>query len=283
LQILSTNGISAKVLFDFTAKNYSAKALRVEDMNSIRFVFILLSITFANSAIADIYRHVSPDGVECYTDAPVSRDSVLVIREHHRIKKKVTQSNRNVSANSRLPQTTSKTVPPPSNNAQFTLPVQGYISSTVGLRYDPIDGVLRNHKGVDIAISEGTPVKPVAAGIVTYSGYRGGYGNIVIVEHGGGMTTIYAHNSVNLSASGERVDENTTIALTGSTGRSTGPHLHFEAWLDGQNITSDFLSDRTSLPRSARVKTAVRKVSTIRKVLMADGSLYLTNLPLVHP
>lgn len=244
-------------------------------------VIVLLSLFAANSAIADIYRSISPDGVECYTDAPMNRESVLIIREHHRFNKKTKTSKNTIAASSR--NTLPDSRPLSTKKGKYTLPVQGLISSSVGLRYDPIDGVLRSHKGVDIAIPEGTPVKPVAAGIVSYSGTRGGYGNIVIVEHEGGMTTLYAHNSSNLSSCGDRVNENTTIALTGSTGRSTGPHLHFEAWLDGQNITTDFLGGSSPLQRPSRSRMTARKISTIRKVVMADGSVYLTNLPLVHP
>ncbi|MDD2336290.1 MAG: M23 family metallopeptidase [Geobacteraceae bacterium] len=143
--------------------------------------------------------------------------------------------------------------------------------------------MLRNHKGVDIAIPEGTPIKPVSPGIVSFSGMRGGYGNIVIIGHGNGLTTLYAHNKVNVSEIGDRVDGNSTIALSGSTGRSTGPHLHFEAWLEGQNVTSEFLADPSSLQRSSTNKIPARKVSFIRKVVTSDGSIILTNLPLFHP
>lgn len=244
-------------------------------------ILLFLSLFAVNCATADIYRSISPDGIECYTDAPINRESVLVIREYHRDKKNVKKSKKTVIASSNNSLSASR--PLSVNRGKYTLPVQGLISSSVGLRYDPIDGVLRNHKGVDIAIPEGTPVKPVAAGVVSYSGTRGGYGNIVIVEHGGGMTTLYAHNSSNLIFRGDRVNENTTIALTGSTGRSTGPHLHFEAWLDGQNITTDFLGGTSSLQRRPSSRMTARKISTIRKVVMADGSVYLTNLPLVHP
>lgn len=249
----------------------------------IFFYSIFLLSVVANWAIADIYRSVSKDGVECYTDAPVNRNSVLVIREHRKIKVHKSESNRIVSTGTRklhpLLQSTTLVSKPKS----FVLPVKGVISSTVGLRYDPIDGMLRDHKGVDIAIPEGTPIKPVAAGIVSYSGMRGGYGNIVIVEHDSGMTTLYAHNNINWAESGDRVDEKTTIALSGSTGRSTGPHLHFEAWLAGQNVTSDFFDDPSSSQRYPSSKMITRKASFIRKVVTADGSILLTNLPLVHP
>jgi len=156
-------------------------------------VLVLLSLFVANCATADIYRSISPDGVECYTDAPLNRESVLVIREHRRVNKKVKKSKDKVLASSRNSLPAAR--PLSTKKGKYSLPVQGLISSSVGLRYDPIDGVLKSHKGVDIAIPEGTPVKPVAAGVVSYSGTRGGYGNIVIVEHGGGMTTLYAHNS----------------------------------------------------------------------------------------
>ncbi|MRR55308.1 MAG: M23 family metallopeptidase [Deltaproteobacteria bacterium] len=244
-------------------------------------VLVLLSLFVVNCATADIYRSISQDGVECYTDAPINRESVLVIREHRRVNKKVKKFKETVPASSRNSLPAAR--PLSTQKGKYSLPVQGLISSSVGLRYDPIDGVLKSHKGVDIAIPEGSPVKPVAAGVVSYSGTRGGYGNIVIVEHGGGMTTLYAHNSSNLTSCGDRVNENTIIALTGSTGRSTGPHLHFEAWLDGQNITTDFLGGSSSLQRPSSSKVTERKISTIRKVVMADGSVYLTNLPLVHP
>ena len=249
----------------------------------ILFYLIFLLSFVANRAIADIYRSVSKDGVECYTDAPVNRNSVLVIREHRKIKARKLDSNRIVSAGTRKSHPLLQSTALVSKSKSLVLPVKGVISSTVGLRYDPINGMLRDHKGVDIAISEGTPIKPVAAGIVSYSGMRGGYGNIVIIEHDTGLTTLYAHNNINWAERGDRVDENTTIALSGSTGRSTGPHLHFEAWFAGQNVTSGLLDDPSSIQRYPRTKMIIRKASFIRKVVAADGSILLTNLPLVHP
>jgi len=106
---------------------------------------------------------------------------------------------------------------------------------------------------------------------------------LVIVEHDNGMITLYAHNRVNLAATGQRVDNNGAIALTGSTGRSTGPHLHFEAWLDGENITSEFLEGVPRPGRRTFARTVGRKKDIIRKMVMADGTILLTNLPLVHP
>ncbi|MGB9710024.1 MAG: M23 family metallopeptidase [Thermodesulfovibrio sp.] len=117
---------------------------------------------------------------------------------------------------------------------KLSLPVSGRITSSFGLRIDPIDGKLRHHNGIDIAVPEGTPVKPVLSGKVVYSGWRGGYGNCVIVDHGNGIQTVYAHNSKNLVKTGDTVTPQSVVALSGSTGRTTGPHLHFEVRKDGK-------------------------------------------------
>lgn len=119
---------------------------------------------------------------------------------------------------------------------KISLPVYGKITSSFGLRIDPIDGKLRHHNGIDIAVPEGTAIKPVLSGKVIYSGYSNGYGNCVIVDHDNGIQTIYAHNSKNLVKVGDIVTSDTVIALSGSTGRTTGPHLHFEVRKDGKPI-----------------------------------------------
>jgi len=119
---------------------------------------------------------------------------------------------------------------------KISLPASGKITSSFGLRTDPIDGKLRHHNGIDIAVPEGTEIKPVLSGKVVYSGYSNGYGNCVIVEHENGIQTIYAHNSKNLVKVGDTVTADTVIALSGSTGRTTGPHLHFEVRKDGKPV-----------------------------------------------
>lgn len=247
------------------------------------FLIIFLSLFAADSALADIYRHISQDGVECYTDAPVNRESVVVIRDQRRSRKSVNNSTGRKSAKTPGNSALSKSISLNTRGVLLAVPVEGVITSPVGYRSDPIDGLLKYHNGVDIAVPDGTPIKPVASGVITYSGPRGGFGNLVIVEHDGGMTTLYAHNRANLVSSGDYVNENTTIALSGSTGRSTGPHLHFEAWIEGQNITADFLSGSSSSPKFSIARTAIRKSRPARKVVMADGTILLTNLPLAHP
>jgi len=117
-----------------------------------------------------------------------------------------------------------------------TQPTQGVISSSFGLREDPISGTTKFHDGVDIAAPTGTPVKAAAAGRVIFSGSVAGYGNMVEVDHGDGMVTRYGHNSVNLVAAGDEVQAGQSIALVGSTGRSTGSHLHFEVRKAGKPV-----------------------------------------------
>lgn len=121
-------------------------------------------------------------------------------------------------------------------DGKLKLPAVGKVTSRYGLRHDPIDGRLRQHNGIDIAMPEGTPVASAAPGRVVFSGFSSGYGNCVIVEHENGLTSLYAHNSVNLVKTGDVVDKNRILALSGSTGRSTGPHLHFEVRRDGLSV-----------------------------------------------
>jgi murein DD-endopeptidase MepM/ murein hydrolase activator NlpD len=116
-------------------------------------------------------------------------------------------------------------------------PVQeGFISSYFGERADPFTGFSANHKGVDFAAPEGTHVISVAAGLVTYAGERAGYGLMVEVNHGNGMTTRYCHNEKLLVGQGEMIRKGQEVALIGSTGHSTGPHLHFEVLKHGVQV-----------------------------------------------
>ena len=112
----------------------------------------------------------------------------------------------------------------------------GWISSGFGYRTHPVSGAREFHSGIDFAGKPGLEVKAVASGIVTWSGKRWGYGNLVELNHGNGYVTRYAHNKKNLVEIGDRVDKDDIIALLGSTGRSTGPHVHFEVLEDGKVV-----------------------------------------------
>ncbi|MGI9309822.1 MAG: M23 family metallopeptidase, partial [Gammaproteobacteria bacterium] len=103
-------------------------------------------------------------------------------------------------------------------------------------RSDPMTGKSSWHRGVDFAGKYGNEVVVVGDGVVSWSGDRYGYGNLVEVKHGNGYTTRYAHNQENLVAVGDQVSQGQTIALMGSTGRSTGPHVHFEVWRNGKPV-----------------------------------------------
>lgn len=112
----------------------------------------------------------------------------------------------------------------------------GYISSPFGWRIDPFTGRDELHEGIDFAAPMGTPIHAVAAGIVTWAGPRGGYGNMVQIDHGDGYSTRYGHASKILVHVGETVQRGDVIALVGSTGWSTGPHVHFEVLKNGLEI-----------------------------------------------
>ena len=109
----------------------------------------------------------------------------------------------------------------------------GWISSLFGIRTDPISGKKEMHEGLDFAGKPGTPVSSIAAGIVTWSGPRYGYGNMIEISHGNGYITRYAHNNKNLVSVGDKVEKGEVIAIMGSTGRSTGTHVHIEVMHNG--------------------------------------------------
>jgi len=112
----------------------------------------------------------------------------------------------------------------------------GYISSLYGQRTDPFDGRNAFHQGLDFAGTAGSRVLAVADGIISHAGLDGGYGRLIEITHGNGYVTRYAHNAKLLVQQGQTVKRGDPIALMGSTGRSTGPHLHFEVLRDGRSV-----------------------------------------------
>ncbi|RNF84552.1 M23 family metallopeptidase [Lysobacter psychrotolerans] len=123
-----------------------------------------------------------------------------------------------------------------------------YITSGFGGRADPFNGGRANHKGIDFEADVGDPVLAVADGVVSYSGVRSGYGNVVEVDHGNGYVTRYAHNSRLTRTVGQLVRAGQEIAKAGSTGRSTGAHVHFEVWENGRVVDPrNFLAQESPL------------------------------------
>ncbi len=114
--------------------------------------------------------------------------------------------------------------------------VHGRITSGFGARLDPLRGAPAVHRGVDLGAPEGTPIRAPAPGVVRSAGERGGYGNAVEIDHGGGLVTIYGHASELLVSAGDRVAAGQEIARVGASGRATGPHLHFEVRLGGRAV-----------------------------------------------
>lgn len=112
----------------------------------------------------------------------------------------------------------------------------GWISSLFGVRTDPFSGRLTRHEGMDFAAPAGTDVDAVASGMVTYAGPSTGYGNLVQINHGNGYSTRYGHNSKVLVHVGDKITRGQVVARVGSTGRSTGPHVHFEVLYNGEPV-----------------------------------------------
>ncbi|SNB45571.1 M23 family metallopeptidase [Geobacter sp. DSM 9736] len=224
-------------------------------------------------ASADIYRYVDDNGSICFTDAP-TRPAVRILSDKLPSKRDH-QADVIGGLRSGIRSAKKRSIFRVHGEAyaeeKLIAPVEGTVTSVFGYRHDPLDGKMRLHQGVDIAVPTGTPVRAAARGVVAFSGNHSGYGNVVAIEHEDGTTTLYGHNSVNLAAEGDYVRQDTPIALSGSTGRSTGPHLHFEAWKKGVNVTSSLLREWISQPGG-------RLGDTIAGTLaVEDGSVILTN------
>jgi murein DD-endopeptidase MepM/ murein hydrolase activator NlpD len=115
-------------------------------------------------------------------------------------------------------------------------PASGEITSLFGKRMDPFSGGPGFHTGVDISCDARSPIRATADGVVSHSGWAGNSGNVVILEHGCGFSTVYAHNRSNTVKVGDRVKRGDIVGYVGSTGKSTGPHVHYEIWKDGKTV-----------------------------------------------
>jgi len=134
------------------------------------------------------------------------------------------QAAQSSAATSRAP------VPSQVSSSGFAWPAHGVLTSPFGWRWG------RMHEGIDIAVANGTPVVASASGIVIVAGWMGGYGNLVVVDHGGGIATAYGHNGNVTVGVGQQVAQGQLIAYSGNTGNSTGPHVHFEVRVNGSAV-----------------------------------------------
>lgn len=271
-------------------KNTTVTNLRFKRSLRQLCIGLLTLCCLISPAQADIYRFVTIDGVETFTDAPLEKEAQIVIKDTPKTARKgsakrLSKTTRHSPAPS-LHEIIEKTIQaqttsPDTSLQETLLPVSGQITSGVGMRIDPIDSNWRNHNGIDIAVPEGTPVRSVAGGTVLYAGLRSGYGWTVLVEHENGMITLYAHNSKITAEVGQGIKKGDVVALAGSTGRSTGPHVHFEAWQSGNNVTPAFMPGSTL--KIASLTGYQRTKASFRKQVLADGSLLITNLPNAIP
>jgi len=126
--------------------------------------------------------------------------------------------------------------PPPSGSGAFQRPSGGGVTSGFGYRVHPIFGTSRLHTGTDFGGAAGSPIYAADSGVVVSAGTRGGYGNATVIDHGGGVATLYAHQSRLGVAAGQHVSRGEVIGAVGSTGYSTGPHLHFEVRVNGTPV-----------------------------------------------
>lgn len=121
-------------------------------------------------------------------------------------------------------------------SGQFSYPINAQITSNFGTRVHPILGYRKFHAGIDFGASHGTTIRAADTGTVIFAGWYGGYGRSVIIDHGGGLTSLYAHASALYVKDGEAIQKGQPIAAVGSTGLSTGPHLHFEVRRNGDPV-----------------------------------------------
>jgi murein DD-endopeptidase MepM/ murein hydrolase activator NlpD len=149
-------------------------------------------------------------------------------------------------------------------------PVAGArLSSGFGMRFHPVLGYSRMHQGVDFAARTGTPILASAGGMVVFSGWGGGYGNVVVLDHGKGMRTRYAHMHRIGVRNGQRVEQGQNIGQVGSTGLSTGPHLHYEVWQNGKPVD----------PRSVKLFGGAQKLGGADLARFKAQMTRLKNLP----
>jgi murein DD-endopeptidase MepM/ murein hydrolase activator NlpD len=125
---------------------------------------------------------------------------------------------------------------PALGTGRLAWPCSGRITSPFGWRFHPVLHKQKFHSGIDISAGMGTPVCAADSGVVIVSGWNGGYGKMVVIDHGNRISTLYGHNSVLRVNVGDRVTQGQVIALSGSTGLSTGPHVHFEVRVDGRPV-----------------------------------------------
>ena len=151
------------------------------------------------------------------------------------------------------------------------------VSSGYGMRFHPVNGVMAAHTGIDFAAPTGTPVRSVGDGVVDFAGWRGGYGNYIVVTHRNGQATAYGHLSRINVKKGQRVEQGMNIGAVGSTGVSTGPHLHFEFIEKGAFKDPAIIAKQgETIPISAGARPAFNALVKSLTVELAAASQVMT-------
>jgi murein DD-endopeptidase MepM/ murein hydrolase activator NlpD len=195
-------------------------AYKIKDGENLWDISVLYKIDFYD--LLDINSLISPDKLKL--GQQIILPSVEALKTESPSKPKST-----ASASTSTAKTTSKTTSS-APLSRGSWPASGSVTSKFGQRWG------KAHKGIDIGVPTGTNVKAFKSGKVTYSGWQGSYGYLVIISHGDGLQTYYAHNSKLLVKEGQSVDSGSVIAKSGNTGNSTGPHIHFEVRKNGNPV-----------------------------------------------
>jgi murein DD-endopeptidase MepM/ murein hydrolase activator NlpD len=164
------------------------------------------------------------------TLASIEDDQEAVLEEIEALEQESAALAAQIRAAQQQASSSAAPIVPPSGSGLLGWPVSGPVTSGFGMRWG------RMHEGIDIAVPTGTPVRSAGAGTVIHAGWLGGYGNLVVVDHGNGLSTAYAHNSSFASSVGQSVAAGQVVAYSGNTGNSSGPHVHFEVRVNGSAV-----------------------------------------------
>ena len=221
-------------------KKYGSKFILIEKIAGERcevfgFYILLFSIVgiYIMASGKNMYAYSKPAISSLYTNGKVLYATSLIKEhlelEHDNITTETPFEVKYAVQNETLEAAKNENIP-------SGLPVDGIISSAFGAREDPLEGTEKAHKGIDIAIDINTEVSATASGVVSSARYSDSYGYIVEIDHGNGYLTKYAHNNSLSVKTGDFVAKGQTVALSGNTGYSTGPHLHYEVVCNGTPI-----------------------------------------------
>jgi murein DD-endopeptidase MepM/ murein hydrolase activator NlpD len=211
---------------------YAAEAARVELIHG--------ELTSEQARLTAFIRQVDARRRDVAAQEQAKRTLLRRLQEeraaYERMVRELGRNSRELEVLIRRSQGAPSAVPPGRRVGRFLLPARGVLTSGFGYRWHPIFRIRRMHTGIDIAAPRGTPVMAAASGGVLYTGWFGGYGKIVVLDHGGGVSTLYGHLSAILVPKGRRVTRGQVIGRVGSTGYSTGPHVHFEVRINGRPV-----------------------------------------------